>query len=187
MQLLTQLAHFEKANASASEREHVRAFRKLLKKAPICFDRTYFPGHFTGSAVITTGTYDKILLTHHRKLNRWLQLGGHADGESQLFDVARREGLEESGLSELQSPIVDPDHALFDVDIHAIPARGTEPEHFHFDARYLFSTETPERILLSDESTDLKWFTLREASERITEASLMRILRKLEKLREGIH
>jgi 8-oxo-dGTP pyrophosphatase MutT (NUDIX family) len=182
MNLQTHLRHFDLSWASPSEKLHVASFYALLRTEPHCFYRTNLPAHFTGSAIIATGDFREVLLTHHRKLGKWLQLGGHADGEPNLFQVALREGLEESGLPSL-SPA--PANNLLDIDIHRIPERPNEPAHFHYDARYVFLAESPEQISISSESLDLRWFGLDDAFDFVTEESLRRILRKVRCLRDG--
>ena len=93
-----------------------------------------------------------MLLTHHRKLQRWLQLGGHADGERDLAGVALREAQEESGLDGLA---VEPE--LFDLDRHWIPERGEVPGHWHYDARFVVRAAAGEAFSVSEESLDLAW------------------------------
>ena len=94
----------------------------------------------------------RVLLTHHRKLGRWLQLGGHADGDRDLARVALREAEEESGLRGL---VVEP--AIFDLDRHWIPERGAEPGHWHYDVRYVVRATGGEDFIVSDESHALAW------------------------------
>src|SRR5690606_30691327 len=116
------------------ESADVAAFLALLQTAhrePV-FTRSALVGHFTGSAWLVDRSGMRVLLTHHRKLDRWLQLGGHADGEEDLARVALREAAEESGLRDLA---VDAD--IFDIDRHRIPARGDEPGHWHYDVRHV--------------------------------------------------
>lgn len=91
-------------------------------------------------------------MTHHRKLDRWLQLGGHADGDRDLPAVALREAEEESGLSDLR---VLPE--VFDLDRHWIPERGDVPGHWHYDVRYVVRCDGTEDFVVSDESHDLAW------------------------------
>lgn len=140
-----------------------------------CFQRTLeWPGHVTGSAWIVAPEGDAVLLTHHRKLDLWIQLGGHADGNPDVLDVALREGLEESGL-----PSLEPLDALlpFDIDIHTIPARKTEPVHEHFDVRYAF--RAPHRdFVVSEESHDLAWVPITELTEYTQDASVLRMADK---------
>jgi 8-oxo-dGTP pyrophosphatase MutT (NUDIX family) len=80
----------------------------------------------------------EFLLVFHRKLDRWLQPGGHVeDGDASVFHTALREVREETGLSALTAPIGD---AILDLDIHAIPEFGAEPAHVHYDVRFLVTT-----------------------------------------------
>lgn len=144
-----------------------------------CFERTLLIGHVTGSAWIVDRDRTHVLLTHHRKLDKWLQLGGHADGDSDVLRVAMREAEEESGLTTLQ-----PVHReIFDVDIHLIPLRKTEPEHFHYDVRYALEADRAEPIRVSDESHDLRWVPVDEVAGLTAEESVLRMVRKMGRLR----
>ncbi|EIM74564.1 NUDIX hydrolase [Nitritalea halalkaliphila LW7] len=120
---------------------------------PLAFSRERLEGHFTASAWVVNKKRTHALLTHHRKLGRWLQLGGHADGEEDLAAVAMKEAQEESGLSSLR--LVGND--IFDLDCHVIPERGNVPEHYHYDVRYLIEASIDEPLTLSEESMDLAW------------------------------
>lgn len=115
----------------------------------------------------------RVLLTYHRKLARWLQLGGHADGDPDIVAVAGREAREESGLSGLR--LVTPD--IFDLDVHVIPARPGEPEHLHYDIRFAFLADSV-RVTVSAESRDLRWVALDEIESKSTERSLLRMREK---------
>jgi 8-oxo-dGTP pyrophosphatase MutT (NUDIX family) len=146
-------------------------FRDFLASAPEVFERSHVPGHFTGSAWLVSGDGERVLLTHHRKLGRWLQLGGHADGDGDLARVALREAQEESGLADL---VVEP--AIFDLDRHRIPARGSEPEHWHYDVRYVVHATGSEAFVVGEESLALAWRSIRElAGTAQTDASLQRM------------
>ena len=116
----------------------------------------------------------QVLLTHHRKLDRWLQLGGHADGDPDVFAVALKEAREESGLSDFEAVI----EGIFDLDIHPIPARKSDPEHLHYDVRYLFRATGATDYVVSDESHDLRWVPLDEVTTLTTEDSMTRMVRK---------
>ena len=124
------------------------------------FERSHTVGHFTGSAWLVSADESRVLLTHHRKLDRWLQLGGHADGDADLASVALREAGEESGLGGLR---VERD--IFDLDRHRIPARGNEPEHWHYDVRFVVRTNDSEEFVVSDESHDLAWREIASLAE----------------------
>ena len=134
----------------------VAVFAQLLGGQEDGIDNAYLrsrlAGHFTASAWLVDGTGTRVLLTHHRKLGRWLQLGGHADGDTDLARVALTEAQEESGLDGL---VVDP--LLFDLDRHWIPARDEVPGHWHYDARYVVRAGEDERFVVSGESLALAW------------------------------
>lgn len=134
--------------------------------------RDCFPAHLTASALITDGDGERVLLCHHRKLNKWLQLGGHADGSWDIAGAALREAQEESGLTDLRWRISkDP----VDLDIHLIPARKDEPEHWHYDIRFLLVAPCPESIQVSSESLSLRWVGKNEAYELAQEPALHRM------------
>jgi len=100
------------------------------------FDRRLPEGHLTGSAITVSGDGRRVLLLWHRKLERWLQPGGHAEpGESAGEQVALREATEETGIPGLGLHPEAP--RPIDVDVHQIPARPGEPAHAHLDLRYL--------------------------------------------------
>jgi 8-oxo-dGTP pyrophosphatase MutT (NUDIX family) len=116
------------------------------------FRRERLAGHFTASAWLVDAAGERLLMTHHRKLDRWLQLGGHADGDRDLAAVALREAEEESGLTGLR---VLPE--IFDLDRHWIPERADVPGHWHYDVRYVVCATASEDFAVSDESHALAW------------------------------
>ena len=112
------------------------------------FSRTNHHGHFTGSAWIINPDKTKILMTHHKKIGKWLQLGGHADGESDLLKVSQREAVEESGINNF----VTISNEIFDMDIHEIPPIGSDPKHLHYDIRFLLQADPDkESLIISNE------------------------------------
>lgn len=147
---------------------------------PDCLWRTCLEGHLTASAWIVDPARERTLLTHHRKLDRWLQLGGHVDGEADLGTAALREAREESGLGRLR--LVNSE--VFDVDRHRIPARGPEPEHWHYDVRFLIEGDPAEPLAISNESKDLAWVPLAEVVRLNPGESVARMVRKI-RLRQG--
>jgi 8-oxo-dGTP pyrophosphatase MutT (NUDIX family) len=142
------------------------------------FDRRRWDGHLTGSAFILDASGERLLLLFHRKLNRWLQPGGHGEpGETDPLAVARREALEESGIAGLALHPRAP--GLFDVDVHPIPARGEELAHEHLDLRYLFVAPPGATLAPAEgESRQLAWVPLPEVAA-ISDASVARAARKL--------
>ena len=141
------------AQAHRDEVATVALFNGFLADQPQCFERALKHGHFTGSAWLVSADGQRVLLTHHRKLGRWLQLGGHADGDPDLARVALREAEEESGLARLA---LDGEE-IFDLDRHRIPARGVESEHWHYDVRYVVRAGPDENFAVSAESLALAW------------------------------
>ena len=153
---------------------HVVACLAFLEQAERPFDREEAEGHFTGSAWLVSRDGQRVLLTHHRKLRRWLQLGGHADGDSDLAAVALREAGEESGL---QGLVVE--REIFDVARHWIPQRKHEAGHWHYDVRYLVRAGEHENYVVGDESLELAWIPIRElAVAQGTDESLRRMADK---------
>ena len=156
------------------EQVRVDRVRRFVETHANCFERTCRDGHVTGSAWILSADECHVLLVHHRKLVRWLQPGGHADGEPDPIRVALREAGEECGLAELA---VLSDEPLV-VDVHAIPACGPEPPHLHYDIRYLLRAPAGQAPVASAESTALQWFERRRLTALSAEKSLLRMERK---------
>ena len=163
--------------ADAAESRHRDATLDLVRSEPECFSRkTFTPGHVVGSAFILHPPTRRVLLHFHRRLGRWLQMGGHDDGERDALATALREGREESGLPDL----VLLSEAILDVDVHPIPAGKGEPAHLHFDIRWAFVTSRPGDILRDDaESAALEWLGIEEAAARMDEPGARRALGKI--------
>lgn len=139
-----------------------------------CFDRELLIGHITGSAWVVDNSEKFVLLTHHRKLNRWLQPGGHCDGDSDVLGVALKEAIEETGVSGIK-PV---NESIFDIDVHQIPERKGIPAHLHYDIRFLFKADKDSPLIVTDESNDLAWVELSEVEKLNNEDSIMRMVRK---------
>ena len=138
-------------------------------------ERALESGHVTASAWIMDAAGEKVLLTHHAKLNLWVQLGGHVeDGDGGAAAAALREAREESGLTAVR--LVS--ERVFDVDVHPIPARGEVPAHFHYDLRFLCVADSQEPLQVSGESHDLAWVALAEVPALTGERSVLRMLEK---------
>lgn len=149
-----------------------------LVKAPEAVHRNNFdPGHFTASAFVLSPEGDRVLLIFHTKLSRWLQPGGHVEAsDADPSDTARREVLEEVGIA--GTSLSTPSDAFFDIDIHPIPPRPSEPAHEHFDLRFLFIARSHE-FAATTEVTDAKWVPLVELSFITTDESVLRAVRKI--------
>lgn len=142
-----------------------------------CLLRTCVPGHITASAWILSADHRRCLLTHHRKLDRWLQLGGHVDGDGAVERAALREAREESGLQRLQLLAPGGELRPLDLDVHPIPARGAEPEHLHWDVRFLVRALPGQDLVVSPESKALRWVDVEALAELTAEESVVRLQR----------
>lgn len=183
------------ARAGGFDQETAQLFLNFVRQEPKCFERFNLPGHMTGSALVMNRDLTKVLLTHHKKLGMWLQLGGHADGLAITHQVAMAEALEESGIKSLEflsyeqatfgtKSITSP--LPFDLDRHLIPANSRDPEHYHYDVRYLLINYSDETPVVSEESHDVRWFTLNEARQMTNEASMHRQFSKVEWVRKNL-
>lgn len=156
------------------ERATAAGFSELLGDAADPFLRERLAGHFTASAWLLDRAGARVLLTHHRKLGIWVQLGGHADGDRDLARVALREAEEESGLAGLR---VDPE--IFDLDRHWIPEYKGVPGHWHYDVRYVVQVGDSEDFVVGEESHALAWRDIRAISaDAGADASLRRMAGK---------
>jgi len=162
-------------NRHPAEADCVDRIHALVTRHANCFDRDCLPGHITASSWIVSHDGARVLLTHHRKLGHWLQLGGHADGQTDVLEVALREAREESGMEHFAvlaagEPI--------DLDVHAIPARPGEPAHEHHDVRFVLVAAPDQPLVISEESKDLRWFDADELAALLDDESLGRMARK---------
>lgn len=139
-----------------------------------CFERTLEIGHITASAWLQNKDGSKALLLHHAKLNRWFQLGGHCDGDSDVLAVAIKEVQEESGIQN----IVPVSTEIFDLDIHEIPANSREKAHDHYDVRFLLKVVGDEEIIQNKESKELRWIGKNRAELPTNNASVVRMFDK---------
>jgi 8-oxo-dGTP pyrophosphatase MutT (NUDIX family) len=166
-------AHRPSDEVEAGSRERIVAF---VTANPSCFERSLLSGHITGSAWVTSRVDDRVILVHHAKLGRWLQPGGHCDGDSDVSRVAWREASEETGLRSIEPA----SQAIYDVDVHAIPAREAEPAHFHYDVRFRFFADPNEAPLASVESRAVRWVGPDEARRLSGERSVLRMIEKMQ-------
>jgi 8-oxo-dGTP pyrophosphatase MutT (NUDIX family) len=164
--------------------EHESRMLEILRRFVVehadCFERSLSLGHITGSAWIVDLQREQVLLTHHHRLDKWLQLGGHADGDPDILRVALREAREESGVEALRSV----SKAIFDVDVHEIPARGAEPAHYHYDVRFLLEADRNLPLCITSESKALAWVRLSEVDRLTKERSVLRMVAKTPRVQD---
>lgn len=117
------------------------------------YERSNLEGHITCSCWLINKDGTKAVLLKHKKLNMWLQPGGHADGDKNTLFVAIKEAKEETNIHNIEAVSED----IFDLDIHKIPEHKGVPEHYHYDVRYLLRVTSDEKGFISDESEDILW------------------------------
>lgn len=156
-----------------SESQTVDKIIKFVEDNEDCFERTNLRGHITSSAWIQHPTEDKYLLTHHRKLRMWMQLGGHNDGDTKTENVSLKEAQEESGIQNFDFI----DNEIFDVDVHEIPENPKDKAHLHFDIRFFLKAKD-KNFEVSEESIDLAWLKPDEIKKYSQEESILRMLKK---------
>jgi 8-oxo-dGTP pyrophosphatase MutT (NUDIX family) len=180
-QLLEELRCYHAADRL--EAQHQRAVLDLLSYGTAPFSRAqYVPGHITASCFIIDPGSQRLLLHHHRRLDRWLQMGGHVEDGESAKDAALREAAEESGLRDL----VMVSESVVDIDVHEIPPWKGEPGHSHFDVRYIARTSHPESIMIDRaESNELGWVDLDRAIPLMNEEASTRVILKIRKVVAG--
>lgn len=141
-----------------------------------CFDRNLYHGHVTGSAWIVNPARTHTLMLHHRKLDFWLQPGGHADGDPDMMQVVFKEVSEETGIDLSHIRLLD--DGIFDVDIHTIYPSEFDHRHTHFDVRFLMEIDDKIAIPGNDESLQVAWIPLWQVSHFNNLRSLHRMVRK---------
>lgn len=149
-----------------------------------CFHRELWPAHVTGSSWVVNPHRSHALMLHHKKHDQWFQPGGHADGHADILAVALRETSEETGLDTGAIQLLS--HNIFDIDIHAIPAFGNEPEHEHFDIRFLVEINDALPIPGNDESHQVLWVPLNQVSSYNNNLSTYRMVEKTRRLRSSV-
>lgn len=167
-------ARFEEAELSGADRirERDRILGLLADHGAALADRTTAPGHLTGSALVVDHAHERVLLVLHAKLRRWLQPGGHADGDHELAGVALKEATEETGIEGLRVLV-----PAIDVDIHPVDHGDDLGEHLHLDLRFV--VEAPAGAVESGnhESLELRWVTLDELEALADEPGVVRLAR----------
>lgn len=149
-------------------------FIDFIRSHSDCFYRSNLKGHITASAFVIDPAACKILLIHHKKLDKWLQPGGHCDGDEDTLAVAIKEVFEETGVQILRE-----DQQVIDLDIHTIPLRKEVPEHEHFDVRYLFESDSTRPLTRNHETLALQWIPFEDIRKYTDEESVLRSLKKI--------
>ena len=159
--------------ADVTEKDHLEKTLSFVRRTSACASRETLAGHVTASAWILSPDRESVLLTHHKKLGRWLQLGGHVEDDGSIQAAALREAQEESGIAKMDLL----DEALFDIDVHLIPERKGTPAHYHYDFRFLILAGDRD-FIVSEESNNLAWLALTEIPESHADESIVRMQSK---------
>ncbi len=171
-----EVAHALPGDASidpdAAHERHRVAMLRFIDVHPDALARSCGPGHLTSSALVVEAGAARVLLLHHRKLQRWFQPGGHADGEANLAASALREATEESNIAGLvvYAPAID-------LDIHEVRPPGEVP-HDHLDVRYLVLAPAGAVAQHNHESTGQAWVAADELDRYEPDAGLRRLVRR---------
>lgn len=176
--LIDELKHY--VAFDQREQENVEKTLEFLKNNQNCYDRSNLSGHITAGAFICD-TKGNILLNHHKATGMWFQFGGHCDKDSDCLNVAKREVMEETGITKFQLG----KDSIFDVSVMKIPfnARKNEPEHWHYDINFLFLVDS-HNYLISNESLEIKWVTIEETLKLINKQDhgMKRMVQKYQKI-----
>lgn len=148
---------------------------EVLIKCDDCFLRSCRVGHFTASAFLLNKEKTHVCLMHHAKLDKWMQVGGHCDGDVNVLNVAIKEAQEESGIKDIKPLQTE----IFDIDMHLIPSNPKEEAHYHFDIRFLLHAYKDDTLIKNHESKDLAWF---EKSHAEVPQNVLRMFEKWQKL-----
>lgn len=164
MDIIKQLSDYVAFNEQ--ETADKKLMLDLLEHQENLFTRNNKCAHFTASAWVVNQNYDKVLMAYHNLYDSWAWLGGHADGDENLLEVAIKEVKEESGLQHVKPVTED----LFSIEVLTVDGHEKkgcyEPSHLHLNLTYLIEADDSE--LLSnkpDENSEVAWFTLDEAVE----------------------
>ena len=156
------------------EIEHKDRIIAFVQDNENCFERELETGHITSSSWLLNKDASHAMLLHHKKLDKWFQPGGHADGDSNILAVAIKEAQEESGIQSIEHVSEE----IFDVDVHLIPANSKDKEHFHYDIRFLLQVKSDEELQVSEESRELRWISKNKEDLLTDEPSVTRMFYK---------
>jgi len=131
----------------------------LLRHGAEPFSREHYtPGHITSTGVVLHPERDRVLVIHHARLERWLLPGGHVEpGDGALWQAARREVLEETGVA------TTGEGWLAGMDVHGIPPKRGEPYHLHHDLKFAFVAAGVE-LAESEETRGAGWCPIDDAA-----------------------
>lgn len=185
MNIEQQIADYKPYNEQEAHDQAV--MRQLLATQPDLFTRENLVAHMTASSWLLNATHDKVLMIYHNIYHSWAWMGGHADGDRDLLAVAKREAMEETGVTEIRTISED----IFSLEILTVDGhekRGVYvPSHLHLNVSYLLEADEEEVLRIKpDENSGVRWFFLEEALAASSEPWMIeRVYKKLNaKVRE---
>jgi len=150
---------------------------QLQKETSITSRQTTF-GHVTASGLVIKDA--EVALIYHNKLQKYIQPGGHVEGDGSLHDAALREVVEETGMNVVLHPWhIKHEFIPINIDVHKIPynERKQEIEHYHYDFTYIFTPINSELSLQLEEVSDLKWVPVtNDFGERLLDVATKKIM-----------
>ena len=143
---------------------------RCLQTQPDIYTRQNEVAHFTASAWIVNRERTKVLMAYHNIYHSWAWLGGHADGEKDLLQVALRETAEESGIRNAR-PVTESIYSIEVLTVDGHVKRGRYvPSHLHLNVTYLLEADEKDELLVKpDENSGVRWFAPDEALEACSE------------------
>lgn len=171
----------EYATPYIEEAAMVEKTRRFILENERCFDRQLDHGHVSGSAWVLNPARSHVFLLHHRKLNLWLQPGGHADNNHDILQVALSETSEEAGADPASIRLLS--EGIFDVDVHSVHETANEPRHNHFDIRFLVELDDTRPLHGNRESFAVAWVPLDDVMRLNNFRSTYRMVQKTRRLR----
>ena len=149
------------SQTTGAEKAATKELIQLIQTKESCFERVAEEGavHITAGALLLNHDEDRILLMHHKKLNQWMQFGGHADGEYNLYNVAAKEVFEESGIEGIAFLEPQP----LEVARFSYPKEVFGYSKSMLDVRFLAKAPQGAVAQKNSESKELRWCTLEEA------------------------
>ncbi len=180
---LNRLTRMLDAHQPADDKEarDIQLIKQLIAAHPDILSMSCEIGHITASALVVDLSSGRALLHFHKRLGRWLQVGGHIEYETDLARAALREAREETGLPDLEHFPPGEAPSPIDYDVHTIPESGEAPQHLHLDFRYVLATSRPGALAPAQgESTRFRWLKSADALDEgaAIDESLRRLLRK---------
>ena len=162
-------------------KEDVTILESFIKDNVNPCTRENLDGHITCSSWIVDQKMEKALLIHNKKFDKWLQPGGHMEKDETVFEAALREGIEETGVKELNFYKKE----IFDIDIHQIPEnkKKGEPAHYHYDIRFITQAKDYNVSIDKEECSDFQWVSLKDLKSKTSDESILRMVSKTEEIK----